>query len=96
VILAASLASAPAASTCTAWIDYKGGTDDNACVSYIQGRTKSHTAQVSGDTVYFWSGESVAAARCVAEHGIIVFFAWNHADQPAACNSYQWLKSALQ
>jgi hypothetical protein len=95
VILTASLASAPAASTCTAWVDYSGN-DDNTCVSFIKSRTSGHSPQVSGDTIYFWSGDNVAAARCISEHAVIVLFAWNHADQPAACNSYQWLKSALQ
>src|SRR5580698_6945642 len=55
MMLAASLASAPAASTCTAWVDY-GGNDDNTCVSFVKSRTSGHSPQVSGDTIYFWSG----------------------------------------
>lgn len=94
-MLAFSFARAPAASTCTSWVEYDAA-DDSACVAFLKRRTSSHDPQVSGDTLYYWSGENVSAARCIMEHGIIVFFAWNRRDEPAACNSYQWLKNVVQ
>jgi hypothetical protein len=87
---------ASATSTCTAWIEHSKSADDNACVSYVQSRTEGRDSKAIGDTVYFWSGDNVVAARCIVQRGIIVLFAWNQDDSPAACNASDDIKAAIQ
>jgi hypothetical protein len=87
---------ASATSTCTAWIEFNKTADDTACVSYVQSRTEGRNSQVIGDTVYFWTGDSVVAVRCIVQHSIIALFAWNQADQPAACDASDAIKAAIQ